>query len=440
MGVAITKVKQEETVGHRAQARKHESRQGGTPKKFFGLSQNVFVFGFVSMLNDLSSEITVRTLPLFLANVLGVKTSIIGLIEGVADSTATLLKLFSGWISDKLGTRKPLVTGGYGLSALSKPFLYFAVTWPAVLVIRFLDRVGKGIRTSPRDALIADSTDKAELGKAFGYSRAMDPLGAVLGLLIAALLVYFGHRGMVSMTRGTFQTLVLISIVPAFIALALIVFFIKDLKPGEGVEVEGKTKIKAEAPSLSLRGFDSRFKAFLGIMILFTLGNSSDAFLILRAQNLGLSIVEIFVMLALFNLLATVVAYPAGVLSDRFGRVRVIIVGWLVYALIYLGFGYASAGWQVWVLYVLYGIYYGATEGVEKALVADVVSSEKRGTAYGLYNAAVGISALPASLIAGILWQKLGPASPFIFGAGLSLMAVVALMAFVRLEKIGHAR
>ncbi len=407
-------------------------------KNFFGLSQNVFVFGFVSMLNDLSSEITVRTLPLFLANVLGVKTSIIGLIEGVADSTATLLKLFSGWISDKLGTRKPLVTGGYGLSALSKPFLYLAATWPAVLVIRFLDRVGKGVRTSPRDALIADSTKKSELGKAFGYSRAMDPLGAVVGLLIAALLVYFGHRGMVNMTRGTFQTLVLISIVPAFIALALIIFFVKDLKPGEGVD--GEVKAKAKAPSLSMRGLDSRFKTFLGIMILFTLGNSSDAFLILRAQNLGLSIVEIFVMLALFNLLTTVVAYPAGVLSDRFGRVRVIIVGWLVYALIYLGFGFASAGWQVWLLYVLYGIYYGATEGVEKALVADVVSSEKRGTAYGLYSAAVGLSALPASLIAGILWQKLGPASPFIFGAALSFMAMIALMAFVRVERIGDAR
>ncbi|MCL4514454.1 MAG: MFS transporter [Firmicutes bacterium] len=410
----------------------------GGQRRFFGLSQNVFIFGFVSMLNDLSSEITVRTLPLFLANVLGVKTSIIGLIEGVADSTATLLKLFSGWISDKLGTRKPLVTGGYGLSALSKPFLYLAATWPAVLVIRFLDRVGKGVRTSPRDALIADSTEKSGLGKAFGYSRAMDPLGAVVGLLIAALLVYFGHRGMVSMTRGTFQTLVLISIVPGFIALALIIFFVKDLKPAEGIN--GGAKAKARTPSLSLRGFDNRFKAFLGIMILFTLGNSSDAFLILRAQNLGLSIVEIFVMLALFNLLTTVVAYPAGIFSDRFGRVRVITVGWLVYALIYLGFGFASAGWQVWLLYVLYGIYYGATEGVEKALVADVVSSEKRGTAYGLYSAAVGISALPASLIAGILWQKLGPASPFIFGAALSLTAVIALTAFVRVERIGDAR
>lgn len=410
----------------------------GGQRRFFGLSQNVFIFGFVSMLNDLSSEITVRTLPLFLANVLGVKTSIIGLIEGVADSTATLLKLFSGWISDKLGTRKPLVTGGYGLSALSKPFLYLAATWPAVLVIRFLDRVGKGVRTSPRDALIADSTEKSGLGKAFGYSRAMDPLGAVVGLLIAALLVYFGHRGMVSMTRGTFQTLVLISIVPGFIALALIIFFVKDLKPAEGIN--GGVKAKARTPSLSLRGFDNRFKAFLGIMILFTLGNSSDAFLILRAQNLGLSIVEIFVMLALFNLLTTVVAYPAGIFSDRLGRVRVITVGWLVYALIYLGFGFASAGWQVWLLYVLYGIYYGATEGVEKALVADVVSSEKRGTAHGLYSAAVGISALPASLIAGILWQKLGPASPFIFGAALSLTAVIALTAFVRVERIGDAR
>jgi MFS family permease len=388
-------------------------------KKIFGLSRNVFVFGFVSLLNDFSSEITVRILPLFLSNVLGVKTAVIGLIEGVADSTATLLKMLSGWLSDKLGKRKPMVLAGYSLSALSKPLFYFASSWPFIMVLRFLDRVGKGVRTSPKDALIADSTEAGKQGRAFGYSRAMDPLGAVLGLLTAAGLIALGGAAVKVMTRGTFRHLVLLSAVPALLGVVLVAAFIRDRGPAE---------VRRALPSLSLKGFDRRFRRFLGIMAVFTLGNSSDAFLILRAQQLGLSLIEILLMLAMFNLVTTLTALPAGILSDRIGRPKVIIRGWLIYGLIYLGFAFAGRGWQVWILYALYGAYYGATEGVAKALVADVViASEKRGTAYGLYNAAIGISALPASLLAGILWQTLGPAAPFLFGAGLSLLAAGAL-------------
>lgn len=384
-------------------------------KKILGLSRNVFVFGFVSLLNDFSSEITVRILPLFLSNVLGVKTAVIGLIEGLADSTATLLKMLSGWLSDRLGKRKPLVLAGYALSSLSKPLFYFAQSWPFVMVLRFLDRVGKGVRTSPKDALIADSTEAGRQGRAFGYSRAMDPLGAVLGLLTAAGLIALGGTAVRTMTQGTFRSLVLLSAVPALLGVALVAAFIRDRGPAEA---------KRTLPSLSLKGFDRRFRRFLGIMIVFTLGNSSDAFLILRAQQLGLSLVDILLMLAMFNLVTTLIAYPAGALSDRIGRSKVIIAGWVFYGLIYLGFAFASRAWQVWVLYTLYGAYYGATEGAARALVADVVTdSGRRGTAYGLYNMAVGVSALPASLLAGILWQTLGPAAPFLFGAGLSLLA-----------------
>jgi MFS family permease len=393
-------------------------------RKFFGLSRNVFVFGFVSLLNDWSSEITVRILPLFLANVLGVKTSVIGLIEGVADSTATFLKMFSGWFSDKWGKRKPLVLAGYALSSLSKPLFYFANTWPFILVLRFLDRVGKGVRTSPKDALIADSTEADRQGRAFGYSRAMDPLGAVLGLLTAAALIALGTHVVKTMTMGTFRMLVLLAAGPGLIGVLLVVLFIRD---------QAASGVKRKPPRLSLKGYDRRFKTFLIISIVFTLGNSSDAFLILRAQQIGLSLVEILVLLALFNLLTAVVAVPAGILSDRIGRTRIIIAGWLIYGAVYLGFAFVTRAWQIWGLYILYGAYYGATEGVGKALVADVVTaSEKRGTAFGLYNAAVGISALPASFIAGLLWQKWGPAAPFLFGAGLSLAAVAALAVLLR--------
>ncbi len=396
-------------------------------KKIFGLSRNVFVFGFVSLLNDFSSEITVRILPLFLSNVLGVKTAVIGLIEGIADSTATLLKMFSGWFSDKVGRRKPLVFAGYALSSLSKPLFFFANSWPFVLVLRFLDRVGKGIRTSPKDALIADSTDERNQGRAFGYSRTMDPLGAVLGLLTAAGLIALGGAAVKIMTRGAFRQLVLLSAIPAIVGVVLVAVLIRD---------KGRPTGTRAFPSLSLKGYDGRFRAFLGIMVLFTLGNSSDAFLILRSQQLGLSLVQILLMLAMFNLVTTLVSYPAGVLSDRIGRPKVIIAGWLVYGLIYLGFAFADRSWQVWTLYTVYGAYYGATEGVARALVADVVKeSGKRGTAYGLYNAAVGISALPASFVAGLLWQKIGPAAPFLFGAALSLLAAVALAFLVGSRK-----
>ena len=387
------------------------------------LSKNVITLGFVSLFNDLSSEITIRTLPLYLANVLGAKTGIIGLIEGIADSTATILKIFSGWLSDTLQQRKNIVLGGYTLSACSKPFLFLASSWVVVLAIRFADRVGKGLRTAPRDALIADSTAPEHRGRAFGFNRMMDPIGGTLGLFIAAAFIFYSGNDSFHLTQSIFQTLVLISIVPAFISVLLILLFVRDIRSDHP---------RSAPPKFSFAGFDPRFKKFLGIVVLFTLGNSSDAFLILRAQSVGMNLFQIFLMIAFFNLVSSIVSHPAGILSDRLGRKRVIVIGWIVYSLIYAGFAFANEVAHIWILYVLYGLYYGFTEGVEKALVADFVPPDKRGTAYGLYNGAIGLMALPASVIAGLLWQFVGVSIPFIFGALLSLIAVMFLW---RLQK-----
>jgi MFS family permease len=387
------------------------------------LPRNVWVVTLTSFLTDISSEMVLNLLPLFLANVLGVQTSVIGLIEGIAESTASILKVFSGWLSDKLGRRKWLTVLGYTLSSFSKPFLYFATSWPGVLLVRFADRVGKGVRTAPRDALIADSIDTRHRGLAFGLHRAGDTAGAMIGLIIALLVVASAQSQAVDLSRNTFQIVILVSIIPAFLAVIVLAFGAREV-PVAGVR---------EAPNLSLRGMPGSFRRFLLIIAIFTLGNSSDAFLVLRAQERGLNVLGVLGMLITFNFVYAFVAGPAGALSDRIGRRRLILIGWGVYGLIYLGFALVSSAWEVWVLYALYGIYYGVFEGASKALVADLIPSEKRGTAYGIYNAAIGIVALPASLIAGILWQGLGtwtgfgPAAPFLAGAVLSLTAMVLL-------------
>lgn len=388
------------------------------------LPRNVWVVTATSFLTDISSEMLVHLLPLFLANILGVRFSVVGLIEGVAETTASLLKVFSGWLSDRLGDRKWLTVAGYSLSTIAKPFLYFATTWGAVLAVRFTDRVGKGIRTAPRDALVADSIDEKRRGLAFGLHRAGDTAGAMIGLIIALAVVYALQGSDIELSRPTFQTIVLISIPPAVLAVLVLAIGAKN------VPVDSQR----ERPRLSLAGFDIRFKRFLLVIVLFTLGNSSDAFLVLRAQNLGLSVAAVMGVLVIFNLVYALISTPAGALSDRIGRRKVIVGGWLAYAAIYLGFGLAGAAWQIWALFALYGIYYGMAEGAGKALVADLVQPAQRGTAYGIYNAAIGLAAFPASLIAGLLWEGVGrwagfgPSAPFLFGAAVSLVAVVLLI------------
>jgi MFS family permease len=391
------------------------------------LPRNVWAVGFTSMFMDISSEMVLNILSLFLSNVLGVTTSIIGLIDGIAEATASILKLFSGWFSDKIGGRKWLAVIGYGISALTKPFFYFASSWGLVAGVRWADRVGKGIRTAPRDALVADSVTPKMRGLAFGFHRAMDTAGAMLGILVAAGVVWLTQKNDLLLSRSTFQTIVLISLVPAFLAVITLALGAKE------VGVKGQRT----APRISLKSMGKPFSIFLVIVSIFTLGNSADSFLVLRAQNLGLSVLGILLMLAVFNFIYMLVSTPAGSLSDRVGRRRLIIIGWLVYALIYFGFAAARSGWQVWALYAIYGVYYGLAYGSANALVADLVPENLRGTAYGTYNAVIGLLAFPASFIAGVLWQGLGgwggfgPSAPFLFGGGMALIATILMLTWM---------
>jgi MFS family permease len=387
-------------------------------RSIMSLPRNVWAVGLTSLFMDISSEMVINIVPLFLANVLGVQTSIIGMIEGIADATASILKLFSGWLSDRLGARKWLAVTGYGMSALVKPFFYIADSWGLIAGVRWVDRIGKGIRTAPRDALVADSVDKESRGLAFGFHRAMDTAGAMIGLLIAAVVVWLSQANALDLSRPAFQTIVLWSLVPAVLSVLSLAFGAKDVRVNQ----------KRAAPRFSLKNMGKPFIVFLAIVSIFTLGNSSDAFLVLRAQNLGISVVGIIMMLVVFNLIYSLISTPAGSLSDRIGRRRLIIGGWLVYALIYLGFALAQTGWHVWGLYAIYGLYYGMAYGTANAMVADLVPEELWGTAYGTYNAVIGLLTFPASLIAGLLWQGVGASAPFYFGGGLALIAAFLMM------------
>ena len=398
------------------------------------LPRNVWAVSLTSFFMDISSEMVVNILPLFLYNVLGVKTNIIGIIEGVAEATASILKVFSGWLSDKLQGRKWIAVIGYGISALAKPFFYFAQSWGMVAGVRWADRVGKGVRTAPRDALVADSIKPEQRGLAFGFHRAADTAGAVLGLLVATLVVWLAQSNDALLGEHTFRTIVLISLIPALLAVISLIFGAKDVK------IAGETK----APKITFKGLGKPFLVFMLIVGLFDLGNSSDAFLVLRAQERGISVIGILIMLATFNLVYTLISTPAGALSDRIGRRKIIIGGWLVYGLIYLGFALAQRPWHIWVLYVAYGLYYGLAYGTTKAMVADLVTPELRGTAYGTYNAILGILDFPASLIAGLLWQGagswagFGPSAPFLFGSITAFLAAI-LMFFWRPKQATQA-
>lgn len=400
-------------------------------KRRLGLSPNIFFLGIVSFLTDVSSELIFTMMPLFLANVLGAATVVIGFIEGVAESTASLLKIFSGWSSDRLGNRKSLAFVGYALSSLSKPFMLIASSWGPIMAIRFADRFGKGIRSAPRDALVADSCDDDERGKAFGFHRAMDTSGAALGLVLATIVVFLLQRDLMTLTMDTYKWLVILGIVPAFMAL----FFFIFIKEPPRSAVCADTPARAEGGGSVATGQEKlgkRYRIFLFIVFLFTLGNSSDAFLVLRAQNLGNSVFLILLMMIVLNGVYALFSMPAGMLSDRMGRKKLIVLGWSIYAVVYLGFAMVNEPWAAWALFVLYGLYYGLAEGVARALVCDLVPEERRGTAFGLFHGVVGFTLLPASLIAGWLWQAVSPAAPFYFGAIMAVLAVIGLVIFIR--------
>jgi MFS family permease len=384
----------------------------------------VTAIGLVSLLNDASSEIIYPLLPLFLSGTLGASAKAIGTIEGLAESISSLLKLFAGYLSDRLGKRKWLVVGGYALASLVRPFLGFASNWQQVLAIRLADRVGKGVRTAPRDAMIADAVTTEQRGLAFGFHRAMDHAGAVIGPLIGYLLValFVMNRG--APTSREFTIIFLLASVPAVLAVLVAIFFMRETH----VHVEQPT----EMPKLSLRGFDGNFKRFLVILALFTLSNSSDSFLILRASETGVPFVLIPLLWAAHHGMKVLSSLYGGDLSDRLGRKRLIVSGWILYAAVYAGFAFVNTTGGVWVLFLIYGIYFGLAEGAEKALVADLVRPEQRGTAYGLYNLAFGITVFPASLLMGMIWDWRGPTTAFLISAVMGATAAALLFLFVR--------
>ncbi len=374
------------------------------------LGRNVWALAAVSLLTDVSSDMTYPLLPAFLATVLGASATAVGAIEGAAESTAALLRLASGWWSDRVARRKPLVMAGYALASVIRPLIGLTQAASQVLAIRVADRVGKGIRGAPRDALIADSVDPAIRGRAFGFHRAADHAGAVVGPLLAFALLQWA--------RLDLRTIFLLTAIPGALAVATLWFGVREVPRTLPKEVKG----------LDLRvPLGRRFWSYLGVLFLFTLGNSTDAFLLLRAGQLGVEAALIPILWAMLHIVKSAFSTPGGILSDRIGRKPLIVAGWLLYAGVYFAFGRASEQWQAWALFAVYGVYFGLTEGVEKALVADLVPAERRGTAFGWYNLAIGLGALPASLLFGVLWDRWGAASAFDFGAALALVAALGI-------------
>ena len=381
------------------------------------LGRNVLVLAAVSFLTDASSEIIYPLLPIFLTTVLGTSAAAVGAIEGAAETTSALLKLASGWWSDRASRRKPLVVAGYALASLARPLVAVAQSAAQVLAIRLTDRVGKGIRGSPRDALIAESVDPAIRGRAFGFHRAADHAGAVVGPLIAFALLRWEQLPL--------RTVFLFAALPGVLSVIVLVLGVRET-PGHA-RAASATK-KAGVPSLDV-SLGRAFWTFLASVLLFTLGNSTDAFLILRANQLGVSVALIPILWAALHVVKSAASVPGGALSDRFGRKPLILAGWAVYAAVYIGFGRATETWHAWALFLAYGTFFGLTEGTQAALIADLVGQARRGTAYGWYYLAVGIGALPASVLFGLIWDRVSPRAAFDVGAGLAFAAALVLLA-----------
>lgn len=371
---------------------------------------NIILLGITSLLTDISSEMIYPILPIYLVTQLGAGPAILGLIEGIAESLSSLLKVFSGYFSDKLKSRKPFTIFGYASSIAGKFFLYISVNWWFVLAGRVIDRFGKGVRVAPRDALIADSAKDKKRGAAFGLHRAMDTLGAIIGVFAAYLLI--------TKYKGTFKNIFLFSLIPAFLGV-LFLFLVKEKKS------------QAQSPPVKIKfqwkALDRRLKFFLIFTFIFTLGNSSNQFLLLRAKSLGSALPQVILFYLVYNIVYGLVAYPASRLSDKLGRKKLLVSGYLFYGLVYLGFAMNKSMHNFWFLFGVYGLYIGFTEGVEKALVADIAPPGLRATAIGLHATLVGIGLLPASLLAGVLWKFLGPAWTFYFGSFMGIMASLGL-------------
>ncbi|PYP79402.1 MAG: MFS transporter [Gemmatimonadetes bacterium] len=375
------------------------------------LGRNVMALAAVSFLTDVSSEMIYPLLPVFLTTVLGANASFIGAIEGAAETTAALLKLASGWWSDRVRKRKPLVFWGYAIASTMRPLVAIATSAVQVLLIRVADRVGKGIRNAPRDALIAESVDPSIRGRAFGFHRAADHAGGVVGPLIAfAVLSYH---------VAELRTVFWLAAIPGVLSVLVVAFAVRD--------IPRTATVKSAAPDLS-QPLSARFWRVLAVIFVFTLGNSTDAFLLLRASQLGVPVALAPILWAALHVVKSASSTPGGALSDRIGRRPTLVMGWVLYAAVYLGFARATSAWHAWALFAVYGVFFGLTEGSERALIADLVALERRGTAFGWYNLAIGLGALPASLLFGYVWDHAGPATAFLMGASLALAAAIGLV------------
>jgi MFS family permease len=376
------------------------------------LGRNVMALAAVSFLTDVSSEMIYPLLPIFLTSGLGANARFIGAIEGAAETTAAMLKLASGWWSDRVRKRKPLVFLGYAIASAMRPLVAIATSAAQVLVIRVSDRVGKGIRNAPRDALIAESVDPSIRGRAFGFHRAADHAGGVLGPLIAFAVL--------TLHLAEIRTVFWLAAIPGVLSVLVVWLFVRD--------VPRAAESPSAAPLDLTQPLSARFWRVLGVIFLFTLGNSTDAFLLLRASQLGVPVALAPVLWAALHVVKSASSTPGGALSDRIGRRPTLIMGWALYAAVYLGFALAHVPWQAWGLFAVYGIFFGLTEGSERALIADLVPLERRGTAFGWYNLAIGLGALPASLLFGYVWDHWSPASAFAMGAAFALAASLGMV------------
>jgi MFS family permease len=375
----------------------------------------VRTLGAVSLLTDMSSEMIYPLLPSFLVGPLRAGPAFVGLVEGLAESVASLTRIVAGSISDRMARRKPLIVGGYGLSSLARPLVAVALAPWHVLVIRTADRIGKGVRGAPRDALLAEVTPAADLGRAYGFHRGMDHLGAVMGPLIASALLWW---------RSDLRLVFALAAVPALASMIVLVLGVRE-KPRRMVAAGPPSLAAVVPPSPALR-------RYLVVLAVFTLGNSSDAFLLLRAQQAGVGLPLIPILWAALHVVKSSASTHGGMLSDRVGRRPAIVAGWLLYAACYAGLAFASRPWHAWALFGVYGFFTALTEGPERALVADLAPAAGRGAAFGTFYAVTGVMLLPASLLTGFLWQAFGPSVALLTGAGLSLVAAVLLWAWVR--------
>ncbi|HTY41612.1 MAG TPA: MFS transporter [Thermoanaerobaculia bacterium] len=380
------------------------------------LDKGVWALGWVSFLSDVASDMIYPLLPDFLTRTLHAGPAALGLIEGVAEATASIMKAVSGWWSDRFRRRKPLVVAGYAIAAAARPLVGVAASWVQVLAIRFADRVGKGIRTSPRDALLADLVPSGERGRAYGLQRAMDNAGAVAGPLLAAALL----KWVFSDERSVF----LLAAVPGAIAIAVLVLRVRET-PRRAEETP-----RTGAPPSAEGPLPARLWMLLGIFVLFALASSTDAFLLLKARDSGVPLWQLPLLWAAFNGVKAAAGVPGGALADRLGHVRTILAGWAVYAVSYIAFAFAGTAREVWGVFAFYALFYALTEGAERALVADLVRADSRGRAFGAFHASTGLASLPASVLFGVLWKAFGPHVAFLVGAGIAVVSAAALAAW----------